>query len=87
MLDHRTAAAAGAPPARRPRVTPCVALFLADGSHASRLRFAVGDRRRRGVALHERAGCACDGCGWGAHLAYVELLRLRVQTWTPGRAA
>lgn len=86
MLDHRTAAAAGAPPAHRPRVAAFAALVLADGSRAPRLRFAAGDMRRRGVTLHDRHGGAC-GCGWTAHLAYVELLRLRVRAWAPGGRA
>jgi hypothetical protein len=85
MLDHRTAAAAGAPPAHRPATASLATLVLTDGTHAFRPRLAVHGRRIR-VVLRERPGCSC-GCrgGWSAHLAYVQLLRLRVQTWTPDR--
>lgn len=85
MLDHRTAAAAGAPPAPRPAAVSFTALSVADSACAFRLQVTVRGRRVR-VARHDQSGCAC-GCrgAWGAHLVDVELLRLRVQTRTPGR--
>lgn len=86
MLDHRTAARVGAPHgAHRPRAVSFYALDLTDGSRAFRLRALAGGVCRS-VTLHERPDrtCGCGG-GWNRHLAYVELLRLRVQTWTPPR--
>jgi hypothetical protein len=83
MLHHRTAATAR---------TPHAQLLRASSAHTGRtrafgLRFAVIARGALG-ALHERRVCACGCTGaWKRHLAYLELLRLRGQTWTPdGRA-
>jgi hypothetical protein len=87
MLDHRTAARAGAPHgAHRPRAASFFALDLTDGSHAR--SGCASSSAASAAARRSTSGpdctCGCGG-GWNRHLAYVELLRLRVQTWTPPR--
>jgi len=86
MLDHRTAAAGRAPHgAPCPRPVSLIALLRTDGSRALRRWLATGCRRASVALLEQRGGAGGCGRGWSAHLAYVELLRLHVQSSAPER--
>jgi hypothetical protein len=56
---------------------------VAHGTGVFQLRVSIVEGRVR-VRFHQWPDCTC-GCrgGWRKHLVYVELLRLRVQTWQP----